>query len=106
MRHVGVLQRRTGLLVKLWSVRAQHEQRDGELVELHVSMLNVALRPDAVWSRGTRKAPESTGAHFGIRTRDLSLCFADGSVERLSKRRRLPAGHSRRRLLRTSGLMA
>src|SRR5215472_3887180 len=65
MRHVGVLQRRTGLLVKLWSVSAQHEQRDGELVELHVSMLNVALRPDAVWSRGTQKAPESTGPTSG-----------------------------------------
>jgi hypothetical protein len=39
MRHVGVLQGRTRLLVKLWSVGAQKQQRDGEVIELHPRML-------------------------------------------------------------------
>jgi hypothetical protein len=35
MRQMGVLQRRSGLIVKLRSIGAQDQQGDGQLVELH-----------------------------------------------------------------------
>jgi hypothetical protein len=35
VRHVGVLQRRGGGVIQDGSIRPQHQQRDGELIELH-----------------------------------------------------------------------
>ena len=35
MRHVGVLQRRGGRVIQLGSIRPQHQQRDGQLIEVH-----------------------------------------------------------------------
>ena len=43
MRHVGVLQGRAGLLVKLWCVRAQNQQCDGEVIEVHLPILAFEL---------------------------------------------------------------
>ena len=40
--HVGVLQDVLGVLVELWSVRANDQQCDGEAIELHVRILSQA----------------------------------------------------------------
>lgn len=48
MRHVSVLQDRAGLLVKLRCVRAQKQQCDGEVIEVHLPMLASSLRPGSI----------------------------------------------------------
>jgi len=50
MRHVCVLQGCTRFLVKLWSIRAQKQQCDGEVIELHPRMLAFASHQTRSWA--------------------------------------------------------
>ena len=39
MRHVGVLQCCGNLVIHFRSIRAQHQERDGELIEFHFAIV-------------------------------------------------------------------